>query len=83
MHDTTLNEARAHIKEWGIDENAYIMANLEHYLDSNENIDDNSSELSKYHQHCLEIIVNNGLQWTIINHLDNERKLKRKDEQNG
>jgi hypothetical protein len=59
-NELTLEEAQKVIKEYGITPDAYMAANLNHFMNGAEP-DDNSVELYSYYTHCLQIVVNNGL----------------------
>lgn len=59
-NELTLEEAQKVIKEYGITPDAYMAANLNHFMSGSEP-DDNSVELDSYYTHCLQIVVNNGL----------------------
>ena len=57
MNSPTLEEARKLINEYGIDEDSYIMKNIEQDMDG-----DDSITLSRYFRECINLVVNVGLQ---------------------
>jgi len=57
MNTPTLEEARKLINEYGVDEDGYIMKNIEQDMDG-----DNSITLSRYFRECINLVVNVGMQ---------------------
>jgi hypothetical protein len=57
MNSPTLEEARKLINEYGIDEDNYILKNIEQDING-----DNSIRLGGYFRECINLVVNVGLQ---------------------